>query len=1016
MTHQPVRYRFGEFELDTESYALTHSGQELRLRPKVFNVLRYLLEHHGRLVSKQELLDALWSGSHVDEVAIPWTISHARRALGQRSGDKQPIETVHGRGYRFTASVDVVERAAAETISADAHEPEEQPPALPFVGRDDAMAQLQARLREAKAGRGGLSLLLGEAGIGKTRCMDELAVLARADGFTVWAGRSVEATWSPVFWPWVQIVRSAVLDRPALRDAGNALLSRLGVLDGSPSDSTDPQNEDPSGSFWLFDGVSRLLVDAGRQAPTLLLLDDLHEADAGTIDLLAFVAPELRHLPVLAVATQRDGRAAYRTRQLRRLSRHAERVELGPLTPNDVGHYISLITHGSTPGPELCLAVHRATAGNALFLRQTVRTLIAQYGQGALGSLSPALVSPAKLARDVLRSGIDTLDEHTGRVLSVASVLGESFDVSTLQDLCGLDLEGLLAALEAASRDGLVVAEGPNGFRFCHALLRSILYDDLSTTDRVVHHRRAAEVLEKAAQAKPRHSEIAHHYYRSLAAGDCSRVTVAAKRAAQAAAGVQAFADAAIFCRWALEAQALDPHGEPRARAELLLLCAQMERRAGHGEDAHRTISQLIEIARHHAYGDLLVRAARVLRPAHVMGPVADPQLCAALEQALMTAPEGPNELRISALSQLSWVPPYALDMRRSKELSACALALARELNNEAALFKALHAQLYALSGPDDIDAVLAVADEMLARDRVPSTWVSVEALAARYAALLYRGDLANADATLAALGHIGRERQWPEVIWAHDRLVAQRSFHAGHFAVAEGAFTELRVRGQRLRLSYGGVLTDIMHAVLVIERDGPRAFASCSNPSALLSKIHDVMVSVRPSIARLAAELGQPEPARAVLDVMAADAFEKIPKEIGYLNALANLALVAIHLRDRSRAERLYELLAPYPHHNTPNCMRFYEGSVSHFLAVLAAFLNWNGRAKRHFDDALGMNDRLGQRPQLARTCYEYARWLLGRGRAASRKRGREMQARAIALAEATGMSWLAAQARSLD
>ena len=660
--------------------------------------------------------------------------------------------------------------------------------------------------------------------------------------------------------------------------------------------------------------------------------------------------------------------------------------------------------------------MHRATAGNPLFLLQTVRGLVARHGRDKLGSLAPELVKPAKSARDVLRSGLDTLDERARRVLEVASVLGEYFELSTLQELCGLDAEELLAALEAASEEGFVLAEQPHEFRFRHALLRAALYDDLAASDRANQHRRAAQVLERSAHDRGRHGEIAHHYYRSLVLGDYGRVAAAAEQAAHAAARLQAFSDAAKFCRWALEAQALDQPQQPRARAELLRLHAQFEQLAGNGQDALRTIGLLVDVARRHGYTDLLLEAARIIRPTHLMGARADPQVCTILEDALRALPEGANALRIKALSQLSWIPPYALDMKRSKELSAEALALARQTSEPGSLVVALHARLYALGGPDDIDALLEVTDEMLRRDGSPRTWVSLEALSARHTALIHRGELVQADAARAAYGHLAREQKWPEAIWSHDRLCAQRKLLEGDFAAAEAAIGELRARSRRLRLSHGAALSAIMHAALTIQRDGPRAFASRWDTSPFSLTIHDAMPSVRPGIGRLCASLGQYGPAKSVLESMVGDGGFALPKETSYLNAVANLGMLAIDLADRPRAERIYEELAAYPHHNTPDAVMLYEGSVSHFLAQLAAFLGLHERVARHFDDALAMNERLGLRPQLAHGYCAYARWLLGRKHGPSRKIGRDLQARAIELAEALGMSWLAAAARAAE
>ena len=206
------------------------------------------------------------------------------------------------------------------------------------------------------------------------------------------------------------------------------------------------------------------------------------------------------------------------------------------------------------------------------------------------------------------------------------------------------------------------------------------------------------------------------------------------------------------------------------------------------------------------------------------------------------------------------------------------------------------------------------------------------------------------------------------------------------------------------------------MQAALTIQRDGPRAFASRWDTSPFSLTVHDAMPSVRPGIGRLCASLGQYGPAKSVLESMVGDGGFALPKETSYLNAIANLGMLAIELADRPRAERIYEELAAYPHHNTPDAVMLYEGSVSHFLAQLAAFLGLHERVARHFDDALAMNERLGLRPQLAHGYCAYARWLLGRKHGPSRKIGRDLQARAIELAETLGMSWLAAAARAAE
>ncbi len=1026
-----MRYRFGEFVLDARAYTLVRGGEEVSLQPKVFDVLRHLLEHRDRVVTKQELLDALWVGEHVNEGAVPWSISHARRALGQERGAKAPIETVHGRGYRFTSAVELLPqstRPPEPLRSTPPSSPSSQPIANsasgiayapPFVGRAEVMQRLEQRLERTAAGEGGLCLLVGEAGMGKTRCADELAERARQRGMSVWSGRTVEGLGAPVLWPWLSVLRDAVRERPALREAGDALLSKLAALaQASAVDESGASQSEGAGRFWMLDGVSRFLLDAADEAPVVVLIDDLHWADAGTLDLLSFLAPELRRAPLMVLTTLREERSATERKGLGRVLRAAERIELKHLSLPDVERYMTALADGSSPPIELCRAVHRASAGNPLFVQETVRALLSEHAGETLSEIAADEVQPSRLARDVLRARLRPFDADELRVLSRASVLGESFEVTVLQRMAPMPLEQLLTALEHAEEEGLVLAEGEGSsrFRFVHALIRGLLYDDLPSGERVALHRRAAELLIELYRAEPRHSEIAFHFHRSLPAGEYDRVADAARRAAEAASRVQAFEDAASFYDWALEAQALDPQVTPRARAELLMAQSNAQRLAGRDEPARRSNVLVIDIARQHGFADLLLAAARARRPTQAMSVIPDPLVRDALEEILKIAPPGPDPIRIGALSLLACVPPYAHDMRRSGDLSAEALTLARQANRPSSLLEALRARLYSLTGPDDIPALLEVAAEMLGRTDARS-WVAIEAHGARFGALVLRGDMPAADAALRELGRVAQTRRWPEVIWYHDRLQAQRRLLDGDFSVAEATGDELRVRSKRMGLSYGAPFIDSMRNVLSFLRLGPER-ASATWPitlTAMFAGSSGLQPSYRAGLVRLATDVGQLELARRMFEDVAARDFEDVTKDIAYPTALHSLGIAAARLGDRPRAERLYALLRPYAAFNTPNNMLFYEGSASHALGVMAAALGRQSEAEQHFEDALSMNERIGTRPYLARTYVVYAQYWAGREGKGAQARARELAAKGRALAEALGMAGLQAQLDAL-
>jgi DNA-binding winged helix-turn-helix (wHTH) protein/tetratricopeptide (TPR) repeat protein len=1037
-----VRYKFAGFDLDSDAYKLTRGDREVHLQPLVFDVLHYLIQHRDRIVSKDELLEELWADGTGNDAAVTWSISHVRRALEQTRWQKAPIETVHGRGYRFVADLVALEQASAAPARGAATDP-----SLPFVGRVEVMDQLQAQLNAAERGLGNLTVLVGEPGIGKTRCAAELATRAKAQGFLVLNASSVEGVGAPVYHPWQQILRGLVQFEQRLRQPASAMLSQL-----SAALQTGPKPEDdgakaanatnPTTRVRMFDSVVQLLLEAARLFPLLLLFDDLHWADSGSIELLSFAAPEFLLGRCMVLGTRREDAPAHSERALAELARRGPHLPLAYLTRADVARYIEQVAHESDPPPALSAAVLAASAGNPLFVQETVKSLLAARTSESLQTASLSLVRPSKISRDLLRVPLGALTAQQRALLSSASVLGESFELTLLKHVTGLDIESLLDGLEAARQLGFVSADAPHRYRFRHALIRTILYDDMPLHDRVAAHRRAAGLLSRSADGNQRQSEIAIHYYKSLSAGDPATVTQATAAAGEAAEDAHAFEDAALFFQWALEAQALDTNAGPRERAELMVRCGSALRLAGREGDARRTLEPAVDLGSKHGFSDLLVKAAGILRPTPAVSMSPDLLVQSALEQALRTAPAGPHPQRIHALSQLACLPPLALDLERSKATSALALELARErtsllelsrasdesetnghgrpsyarahvVDGRTTLLEALRARLFSLSGPDDVEALLSACDEILALDQ-PRTDISWRAHMARYAALLARGELRAAHNALEAAGHLGHELNLPEACWHYERHRAQDLLLQGRFAEARVACKSLRTQSARIGLGYGANLINIVRGALEWEQRGApamRGHVDVWDQQAKLEGIHSVMAYA----ARLAAEAGMRDSAQRAFDKLARRNFTDVPKEHSYLLTLSNAAVAAIALGYRSRADLLYEMLAPYPEHNTPDLVLLQHGSVSRYLALLAAATGRNDRAGTHFEMAIAMNARLPHLPQLARTQYEYARWLLGRGDGPGRQHARALARQSSELAQQLEMNWLHDAARAL-
>jgi DNA-binding winged helix-turn-helix (wHTH) protein/tetratricopeptide (TPR) repeat protein len=1021
---------FGEFELDVGTYKLRRAGVDVPLQPKIFDAIRYLVERAGRVVRKQELLDALWLGEHVNETAVPWTINRARKALGQGHKDKHPIETVRGRGYRFSGEVREVRTSSTSLVppapssralpslpslpalaSQQAPVSRRPPPGDPFVGRAEAMNQLLDLLYGARAGRGRLCLVSGEAGIGKTRVMSELAQVAQAEGQTPWSGRCVEEGRAAAFWPWVQVLRDAAVD-PSVSASLQAEMRGL-LVELIPNPQSRDRFVDMTASsavaarFWVLEKLSRHLLACAETGPRIVMIDDAHLADEASLDLLAFLAPEVSRAAMLIVVTARNALAAGSDAWAKSLGRLSpmDRIELPVLKPADVESYVSAVTGVELP-EDIRSTVYLKCGGNPLFLQETVRVVSAFCDREGVESLRKEDIAVPGVAREVWRARLAGLTPSACEALEVACVIGQEFELPVLQRALGVAPELLLVHLDEASRARLVFARSRAGvYAFAHDTIREALYDDLSRARRVDLHFRVAQALEARALGELQVHELAYHFYRALPRSAPDQVERYACLAADAAIRGYAYEDASQLYGWALEAQRFRADVSARGRCELLLSYATALRLSGRLPDSRRAVEQAVDVARQHAFPDLLCEAARRLRPSVNSAVVPDALALRALEEAQRLITDDQTSLRIRVLGRLACVPPYSLSTERSQELSARAVDLARQSGDKDDLTEALRYRLPALSGPDHIDELLEVTSEILRlKPDVGSNAGEVEA--ARYHALLQRGEMAAARRELEALGRLGRELRRPEMQWHYDRLRAQELFHAGDFPAADAAFRDLFDRSRRMRLPYGELFFTMQFMALASERTGLSMLSASGREWASKLEWASPIPSFRAHEARFFVEIGRLDEARETFEAIARGGFDAFTKDLSYLNALAHLAVVAVALEDRPRGERLYSLLKPYPRHNTPSALGFYLGSASYFLGLLARLLGRGEQAARHLEDALADNERMGYAAMAARTQLSLAEVLAEEGSRAARLRASALLADAGATARRLEMA----------
>ncbi|WP_395576363.1 AAA family ATPase [Streptomyces sp. BK79] len=379
----------------------------------------------------------------------------------------------------------------------------------PLVGREDELARLVGVLERARAGEARAVLIAGDAGVGKTRTLDEVAARAAAAGTTVLTGHCVDlGDVGLPYLPFTEILGALAADeRFAAVLAAHPVADRL--LGGGPDDG----GAAPRSRLWLFEGVAALLAELAGVAPLLLVLEDLHWADQSSRDLLRFLLGRgVLQRPAGGAPGHRLALfASYRTDDLHR--RHplrpllaelvrlpaVERLELRPLPDSDVARLVRGLRDRPLPDAAVRRIVERAE-GNAFYAEELVAA-----------SHAPAGGVPSGLA-DVLLIRFEQLSETAQQVLRTAAVAGRRVGHDLLRDAVGLPEEELETALREAVERQLLVSGDGNSYSFRHALAREAVYADLLPGERTRLHGAFARLLGGPERRSGSAAERAHHY------------------------------------------------------------------------------------------------------------------------------------------------------------------------------------------------------------------------------------------------------------------------------------------------------------------------------------------------------------------------------------------------------------------------------------------------------------------------------------------------------------------------
>lgn len=453
----------------------------------------------------------------------------------------------------------------------------------PLVGRETELAALTTALGRARDGHPGLMLVSGDAGVGKTRLLAELALQARAGGALVLVGRCLEAGESGLpYLPFVEALHALDGTEQEVLRGRPALARMLPQLDGEPA-----AGDDELGRLRLFDAVHGVLVDLAATRPVVLLLEDLHWADRSTRDLLAFVAARLRSERLLIAGSYR-GEDVHRRHPLRGLLAElvrlpvAERLHVPPFAPSEADRFVRAVAAGL---PEMTVAdaalrrIAERSEGNAFLAEE----LLATCSECAGEELPPALA-------DVLLTRFEQLAPAVQQVVRAAAVAGRTVRHARLQRVVGVPDSELDEALRGALERHVLVAE-PSGaaYSFRHALMQEAVSGDLLPGQRVRLHAAYAEAL-AAEDGRGVAAELAHH---SLAGGALASALAASVAAAEESTRLGAPAEALRHLEQALQLWSAVPEPETVAGTDELRLMVRAGTAASAAGDPERALAHL---------------------------------------------------------------------------------------------------------------------------------------------------------------------------------------------------------------------------------------------------------------------------------------------------------------------------------------------------------------------------------------------------------------------------------------
>ncbi|HEX3794245.1 MAG TPA: BTAD domain-containing putative transcriptional regulator [Acidimicrobiales bacterium] len=872
-----------------------------------------------------------------------------------------------------------------------------------LIGRQREITIMEDWWASARREESRLIVIDGDAGIGKTRLVSELARSAEAGGALVLWGRCDEDPVAP-FQPFAEALGryfqslsvAEITEMPAwcLEELSRMVLRLRDFSSPPESETTDPDND----RFRFFGAVTTTLTALAERRPVLLVLDDLHWANQPTVLLLRHLLRTREGTSPGIVALFRDGDVGadnpLRSVLADQRSDHTVvRIHLEGLTAETVKE---LVAATSGDNDDLAAQLFVLTEGNPLFLDEIFRQLsytAEQSGDGPDETPVPPNLNTPEAVKELVARRVSRLPDEVIHFLHAASVAGPEFEANIVALASELSPDQRLDAVDRAVESRLIrqVGEMNERYAFSHALVRDAIYGELLRGRRVRYHHKIAVATERvhADSVAAYVNELAHHFSMGAALADADKALRYSYAAGESALRNLAFEEAVAHFSRGLEVAELYGDLDMPARCEALLALAEAQNKAGDGTSADASYEKAAALARTMGDPERLALAALRAGPLSYIGIVgANADQVRLLEEARSMLDPEDSHLRAMVTARLGLVMVYADGVpgeevrERALSLSTDAVAMARRLGDRAALGYTLNARLHALWGIDPAPERLAVGTELgQIADDVGDELLALHGHMWRVRELLAQGDI---DAVTDEVERFEARAIGPRHPLASSyacNVRAMMALVAGDFAEGE----RLAPMAMELAEDYNEMAMSFYGALMVWtwwQQDKfpelEEIFSQVLNPAPT-----DYPV-VAATMSLLNAELGRKDQARAELDRLAALGWESIGDDQteGVSLTMTVAACAAIGAKDHAAA--LYEQMRPYAGTaiviRAPAAACF--GPADHYLGLLAMTMGDVTLAEVHFETALRLARRMRSAPFVAMSELELARALQLGGR----------------------------------